>query len=50
MELIDLIENFWQLNEFYAIFYAFIFVFGSISGLRAEESSRIFRKMVYNGT
>ena len=48
IELIHLIENFLQFKRLQAIFYAFIFTFGSISGLRAEESSRIFQKIVYN--
>jgi len=49
MELIDSLWIFPQLKELYAIFFAIIFVFGSITGLAAEDCSRFFRKMVYNG-
>jgi hypothetical protein len=48
MELIDLIENFWQLKELYAIFYAFILLFGSITSLTADLSPRISEEMLYN--
>ncbi len=48
IELIHLIENFWQFKRLQTIFCAFILLFGSITSLRAEESSRIFQKIVYN--
>ena len=48
IELIHLIENFWPFKRLQTFFYAFILLFGSITSLRAEESSRIFQKIVYN--
>ena len=40
--------NFLHAKEFYSFFCAFILLFGSISGLRADLFSRIFREMLYN--
>ena len=48
MELIDLMENFWQLKRFHAIFYAITLLFGSITGLGADLFYCISEEMLYN--
>jgi hypothetical protein len=40
--------NFLQAKEFYLFFCAFILLFGSMTGFRAEDCYRIFLKMLYN--